>query len=408
MERAGRALAQSTLAMTKRLLASYGERITGSEKCREAARAIADTLRGSCDSVAEETFTLHPAALWNVGRAAAVTYCAAFLLAALGGWLAYAAAAICLVCLAYVVTQYIVCGRLFDGIFPRAQGCNVSGTIEPREEVRSQVLVVGHHDSPYVLSFLLRAQQFASLRLISAMAAFLFLTGESVWGSLRQALTGVPWRLEGIPLWLEIAGILLAAPLFFLVKRVPSPGAGDNLNASSIAMSVAERISSRGKRGLALRHCRVVFLSTDGEEAGQRGAIAYAERHRSELHSVPTFVLNIDSVYGLSDLSVLTRDRHGTRALSKRMAARLCALAAELGYPLQKKPLPFGGGGTDAAAFARIGIESSALIGVSTSFFSKGLVYHTPFDTAERIQPEAVEAVLDLALNYILITDAER
>jgi len=78
-----------------------------------------------------------------------------------------------------------------------------------------------------------------------------------------------------------------------------------------------------------------------------------------------------------------------------------------LGYSLKEMALPPGGGGTDAAAFARLGVEATTIIGISTAFIGNGLVYHTPHDTVDAIEPEAVEAVLDIAVNYIMCKDRQ-
>ena len=202
-------------------------------------------------------------------------------------------------------------------------------------------------------------------------------------------------------------GLVFVGPLYFLVPRLPSPGAGDNLNACAMAVKVAEYFAARSRAGSPLRHTRLVFLSTDGEEAGQRGAIAYAERHASELTALPTYVFNVDSVYKVRDLAVLTRDRHGTLPLSARMARQCHELAARLGYSLKEMALLPGSGSTDAAAFARLGVEATSIIGVSAALGKDRLVYHTPWDTVDAIEPEAVEAVLDIAVNYIMGKDRE-
>jgi hypothetical protein len=99
------------------------------------------------------------------------------------------------------------------------------------------------------------------------------------------------------------------------------------------------------------------------------------------------------------------RDAHETVPLSARMARECRDLAAELGYSIRETPLPFGGGGTDAAAFACIGVEATSLIGLPTALLGREIVYHTPRDTVDQIEPAAVEAVLDVAVNYVLRKD---
>jgi aminopeptidase YwaD len=405
--RVGRQAALATLALTQSLLDAYPARIAGTDQCLAAGRRIAALLRAACDNVAEEGFAMHPGSLWNTGKVVAVAYAAAVLLLAAGGPFVYGAVLVCWLGLIYAVTHYVLCGRLFDGLFPRVQGCNVAGVIEPAGRVKQQILLVGHHDSPYALSFLLRFQKWASLRLLLAVGAYLLLTLASMAAWAGQALgagSGLPREAYLIG---AAIGLVFVGPLYFLVTGIPSPGAGDNLNACAMAIKIAEHFAAQRQSGNPLGHTRLVFLSTDGEEAGQRGAIAYAERHKSELTALPTYVFNVDSVYKVRDLAALTRDRHGTLPLSARAAGECHELAARLGYSLKETALSPGSGSTDAAAFARLGVEATSIIGVSTVRGEDGLVYHTPWDTVDAIEPEAVEAVLDIAVNYIMGKDRE-
>jgi aminopeptidase YwaD len=394
-------LAVSCLAMTRSILQKHRYRIAGTEECRRAADEIADRFRESCDDVREEDFLLHPKALWYVGRAIAVIYLIAAALMILGGAFLYAGAILCLLGLAYGLVQYVFYGRFFDRFFKSAGGRNVVGSLEPRGGATRQVILVGHHDSPYIFSFLERLQILAFFRFLLAMLAFIWLCGYTVAASLQQGLSGVRTAPSGLPLWITAAGLPFALQLFIMMSRDPSPGAGDNLNASSMLAALGRYFRAEREKGAPLERTRIVLLSTDGEEIGQRGAIQYVRSHRAELRAISTFVLNIDSVYRLENLKVLTRDRNFFLKLSASMAADIGNVAGAQGLALKRGPIPFGGGGTDAAAFAAAGIEAASLIGMPTGFFSEDHLYHTSKDTVDRIEPAAVAAVLALAAAYI-------
>ncbi|MEZ4627086.1 MAG: M28 family peptidase [Eubacteriales bacterium] len=198
--------------------------------------------------------------------------------------------------------------------------------------------------------------------------------------------------------------MLFIVPLFFFVSHQPSPGAGDNLNGSSIAYHLGKFFADRKSQGNALKYTRLIVLSTDGEEAGQRGAAAYVKRHKEELLRIPTVVLNFDSIYSLKDILILTKDRHGALPLSESLVEECLMIAHEAGYPVKSGSIPFGSG-TDAAPFAKAGIEAVGIIGLPTSLFEKDRVYHTTKDTVDQISPEAVAAVLHIAANEILRRD---
>jgi aminopeptidase YwaD len=406
LRRVDKQMVDDTLDFTRSLLDKHGPRPTGTRSCLSAADDIADALRQTCDSVQQESFTLHPGAVFMMGRIVALSYIAAAILLVLGGAFSYAAAVLCLAVILYVWTGYVRCGTFFDSLFKQVQGCNVTGIIEPAGEVRRQVLIAGHHDSPYIFNFLAHYEKWAGLRFLLGAVSYLYIAVVSIAGSIFNLFYGI-WALRGIGLVIAIAGLVFAFPLYFFISRKPSPGAGDNLNASSMAVQIARFFAAQRDAGRPLQHTRLIALSTDGEEAGQKGALAYATRHLDELKSIPSYVLAVDSVYRRRDLMLITSDQHGTTPLSPDMTRECYAIATELDIPIQRKALPLGGGGTDAAVFAKAGIAAASLIGVSTSMMCEGHIYHTEQDTVEAIEPAAVEAVLEIAVNYILQKDAE-
>lgn len=211
------------------------------------------------------------------------------------------------------------------------------------------------------------------------------------------------WSFNGPTLIIALAGFIFMIPLFFFISKKVSPGAGDNMNGSSIAVHVGRYFAQRRKSGKPLKNTRLILISTDGEEAGQRD---YVSRHGDELKAVPACVLNIDSVYNYKDLAVLLRDRHGFLPLCAQLAKDCVEIASDLGHVLKTIAAPFGSG-TDAAAFAKAGIKATAFIGLPTSLFDNDHIYHTLKDTVECIEPEAVEAVFNIANNYIALNDNE-
>ncbi len=398
-------LAELSLVMTGRLLQKYRYRIAGSTECCNAAHEIADQFRNCCDSVREDVFLLHPKALWFVGKAIAFIYLLAAMFIILGGYFLYLGTFLCLFVLSYALVQYIFYGRFFDRVFKCAKGCNVIGSLEPIKDVTQQVILVGHHDSPYIFSFLERFQSLAFIRFLLGMLSYAWLCIYSFTASVQQLFSSGHQTPTGVPIWITVAGLPFALQLFFMMSKVPSPGAGDNLNSISMIASIAKYFHSERIKTSLLEHTRLILLSTDGEEIGQRGAIQYVERHYSLLHILPTFVFNIDSVYRYSDLKILTRDRNFTCKLSDSMISDICVIASDLGIPLKRGPLPFGGGGTDAAAFAVAGIKAASIIGVPTHIISRVHLYHTSKDLVENIEVAAVRAVLELAAGYIRHVD---
>lgn len=394
----------SILDQTKSLLEKHKSRIPGTKGSRDAAAAIAQIMKQFCDRVFEENFFMHPGSLFHIGRIVSLVYVLSVLLLLTGGIFVYVSLGLCILAFVYAVTHYFLYGSFFDKFFKKQSGCNVAGIIEPANEVKQQVIVIGHHDSPYVFNFLSRFERLAGIRFLLAMLFYLYITALSIVATLNEIFNSGVWYLRDVTLILALIGLIFLLPLFFFISTKASPGAGDNLNGSSIAIHIGKYFADRKKNGMALNNTRLILLSTDGEEAGQRGAIAYVLQHKPELTAVPTHVLNFDSIYNLKNLAVLLRDRHGFLPLSAQLAKECTEIASELGYNLKAIPAPFGSG-TDAAAFAKEGIDATALIGMPTSMFAKEYIYHTSRDTVESIEPEAVEAVFNIAINYIVNSD---
>ncbi|MCL5021401.1 MAG: hypothetical protein M1339_07065, partial [Bacteroidetes bacterium] len=287
LHRIGRDAALATLRLTQSLLERHGPRIAGTRQCLNAADQIAEMLRIHCDKVVEERFEMHPGSFWNLGKIMAIAYLLSVLFLFAGGlfvYLAFGAAAIGLI---YGAVLYVFNGRFFDGWFDRVEGCNVSGVIEPEGEAKHQVILSGHHDSPYVLSFLLGWKKLARARLLLAVLVYLAMLVLTVAAVIENGFDG-----GTIPAGLIVAGVILGlifvAPLYSIITRLQSPGAGDNLNSTAMAITAAVHFDLRRKKGAPLKHTRIVVLSTDGEEVGMRGATDYAERHKDDLLAVPT------------------------------------------------------------------------------------------------------------------------
>ena len=152
-----------------------------------------------------------------------------------------------------------------------------------------------------------------------------------------------------------------------------------------------------------------MVASFDAEEAGLRGSRAFCKKHSGELLRTKTYVLNIDTLYKVKDLNFLDNDLNTSVRLSHEMAQDCVDIAQSLGYPAKISGMPFGAGSTDAAEFAKIGVEATNMAGISfdISKFGEGLVYHTPNDLTKHIEPEIVEASLKIARDYILKKDKE-
>ena len=192
-------------------------------------------------------------------------------------------------------------------------------------------------------------------------------------------------------------GLLFLIPYYFFITDEVSPGAGDNLIAVSILLHLAG-FFNKSENGL--QNTELVFLVTDAEESGLRGARAFVKENREKLTSTPHYNYNMDSLFSANHLMFLTSDINNTVKLSKNLAEKGIQVAEKLGYTAEKMNIPFGGGGTDAGEFAKVGIPTTSLIAMDTTFKSGSNPYHTRFDHIENINPEVVLACLQIAHGF--------
>jgi hypothetical protein len=396
--------ADDAIAFTARIIDEFGPRLCGTVSCKKAAYRIKDEIKRHCDSSGIEEFDVHPKAFLGFLKASVILYLASSLLiffgyvvpAALGYTLA----------VAITVSQFVFYLELFDPFYRKKKGYNVYGVIEPEGEVKQQVLISGHHDSAYIFNFFTRFRRLYRIRIILGVLPIdVAFAAAWCWVVIHYGFGAVPVFADFFRYGSLIA-MVFTGQLFFFISSKGSPGAGDNLIASAIALKIAEVFSRKKNRGKApLKNTRLVILSFDGEEAGLRGARAYAKKHKEELTSVPTCIFNLDSIYDLNEIRFLRSDLNGFVRLSRGMAKECAAITAALGYASKPYRMEFGAGATDAAELAKIGVEATTLIAMTIDLKNESFCYHTGLDTVDKIRPEAVEAVLKIVHAYVIEKD---
>jgi len=167
-------------------------------------------------------------------------------------------------------------------------------------------------------------------------------------------------------------------------------------------VELARRLADPARPGKSsLNQTRITFVSFDAEEPGLRGSRAYLKQRQDQLQSMPTFMLNIDSIYNDKHLQFLVSDLNGSIQLSNDLAEQYQGLAASAGISSKLTRMVFGGGATDAAELTRAGVQATTMLAMSTALVRVGLVYHIAKDTVDAIAPEAVRACLEVACRLV-------
>jgi hypothetical protein len=393
-------------AKTREILNSCPNRISGTEGCKRSAEIIADWMKPNCDTVKIEEFSLRPDAFLGFMKIISVISWICLPFVWLGGAWIWVAAIGFTFALLNALTEFVYYHEWFDIFFKKAKGYNVEGVLEPPEPAKQQIIIAGHHDNIWVFNYLVKFQKWYAPRIIAGIVCMIVSCILSWTWLIWESITGNEPFIGWVFRIVAVIGAILTGELFFFLGKHPTPGAGDNMIASVMVTKLAEVFGSSKKAGKPLlKATRLRFHSNDGEEAGLRGARAYVKKHKDELLSIPTYVLNIDSIYFLNQIHFLTSDLNGTQPLSQNIAKELTEIAQELGIPSTQFPMTFGGGGTDAAEFAKAGVEATTIVALPMDFIRDGLVYHTEKDTADILHLDTIDAIYNLIYQYILSKD---
>jgi aminopeptidase YwaD len=388
------------LNTTRTLIDRLGGRLAGTESCRAAGRMLKEKLQTVCGNARLEPFETHPDAFMGFYRINVSIYLVCILLLNLGLPLLAGLGLVLVVIGGYSEFGYYK--EFFDWIFPKKTCENVCAYLEPQEKPTRQIIISGHHDSALELNLLKRAQKLYALKIIVPdIVVFTALLFTWLW-VFSLLVVGRPPSFTSYGIWFLTITVILVFTKFFTASRRVSPGAGDNLIASAILIELAKLFACSDETGKSgLQHTRLIFASFDAEESGLRGSKAFVGQHLAELRSLPTSMLNIDSIYNVNEIQFLISDLNGTVSLSRSLASECMAMAAKAGYRAKLTRMLFGGGGTDAAMLAKAGVEATTLLAMPTSLIRDGLVYHTMQDTIEAIEPGAVEACIQIAASLV-------
>ncbi|MHA1518700.1 MAG: M28 family peptidase [Promethearchaeota archaeon] len=396
------------LMYTDKTIKITGPRLAGTKSSHKAANLLHSEMEKFGENSFLEEFSVNPDSFLSFMPVMATSYLISSLFLLFGGYWVYLGVAGYIFGAIYAILQFVFYEKTFDPWYRSLKGYNTGTTIEPASDVRQQIIISGHHDSAFIFNFLEHHQKWYSIRIAGGLVIFAIALIFAIYWALFHTITGYSPPIANIIRFLIIGGSLGLIQYYFFKNRKGSPGAGDNLIASVMAMKIGQKFAATKKLQCnPLLHTRLIVLSNDAEECGLRGAAAYVAKHRNELTSMPTYVLNADSIYDLKDLQILISDINGTVKLSKSMAEEVQTISNQLGYSPKLFSMPFGAGGTDAAEFAKIGVEAITILALPTEYVRDNLVYHTSLDTVDKIEPAAVKAILEIMMEYIIRKDAE-
>lgn len=399
-------MTNDAMQFTKEVTERWTSRIAGTAACLACGDYLEEQMATFCDSVKTQDFEVRPGAFLGYIRINIVLYFLG-LIALLAHQFIVAAVLGSLASLIGVL-EFFIYWEFVDFLFPKKTGRNVIGSIEPSGEVKQQVIVSAHHDSAHIFNFLDKEPENYTRKILSGMSG-MFMMFILSWLLLALEFSG---NLSTTFYWIGIA-VLVVLSLFvyqlwnFYDAKNGTPGAGDNLVCTALAMEIAKHFSREKARGNGLKHTRVVVASWDAEECGLRGARAYTKANKSDLLANKTYNFNLECMYDHNAMTFLTSDLNSFVPLSKSMADECVEISNSLDYNIKASAFPFLAGGTDSAEFAKIGVETTCLAAMNWITKGEQPAYHTPRDTIKSVDAEAVKRSIDVGIHYVLKKESE-
>ena len=382
-----------------------GPRKPGSPEELRAQQGMEKDMKNYCNKTEIESFTLHRQGFMGfIPFTVACGVASVFV-----NWFASPVAALVLCVLAFIplLFEFLMYKEFDDFLFPKQTSHNMIATRSPKGEVKQRIILVGHSDSQF---------EWTLNYLMGGLQAKLFVEIPAVVGLIVQTVYAVVCLIVGkggaamdiektkwfFILFFVVSCVFIPfeiAFLFFQSWTKSVPGASDNLSGCYAGMAA---IKALDEAGIEFENTEVTMICSGSEEAGLRGAKAYAKAHEQELKDLPTAVIAIDTFRDLEDMAVYDRDLSGTVQHDYGVKHLVKNAAANCGYDLSFESIYIGG--SDAAAFTQRGIKATGFAAMNPD---PPRYYHTRLDTPENLRPEAIAAGIEILCETICMYDKE-
>ena len=379
-----------------------GPRAPGSKEEFAAQQSMGEDLKKWSDDVSFEEFIVHRQAFMGF-----IPFTVAMAIIATILYFSYPLVGFLLTILGFIplVLEFLMYKQFIDPLFKGHTSHNLIATRKPTGETKKRIIFVGHSDSQYewILNYKLGGTGM-KLFLIPAVVGLIACCIASLIKFIVLELKGV--EAAGANTFFLIVGIVLCVfviPyigfLFFQSYTKSVPGANDDLSGCLSAMSVLKLMDEADVR---FENTEVRVILSGSEEAGLRGAKAYAKAHEKELKEIETVVVACDTMRDLKDMAVYDRDLSGTLKHDKQVKELVKKAALNCGHDIPYASIYLGA--CDAAAFTQRGIKATGFAAMDPT---PPRYYHTRLDTPELLIPEAMEAGTKVLLETACLYDQE-
>ena len=369
----------------------HKRRTAGSESVRAAEAEIAESMKDCVDEIRTQQFEMHPHAfLGSVPLEAflCLAACGFFLVGVYSGrsWAYMVSLVLMITAMVALIAEYALYRQVTDKFYPRRTGQNLYMVRKAKNAPRRRLILCGHVDAAFempVLKYLPTVMIYICIGsgVLFWIINFLF---------CNLALVGfLPDTVLKVFAIIEIVLSALYAPLLLLVDwRTVVDGANDNLTGCFLSMSILKEMADNDQR---FDDTEICCLITDGEEAGLRGAYAFASENVEEMMKLNTMVIAVDTIHSEEELRIFSRGINYTESNSEEACNLLYFAGMKNGLDLPTAE--FYPGACDSEAFSVIGVKAAAICGVA---FTPQDYYHNVKDTYTNLNPECISTVRNI------------
>lgn len=380
-----------------------GPRKPGSPEEHRAQQWFQKDMKNYCQETKIEEFTLHRQGFMGfIPFTVACGVASVFV-----NWFASPVAALILCVLAFIplVFEFLMYKQFDDFLFPKQTSHNMVAVRKPKGEVKKRFIMVGHSDSQFewTINYLiggLQAKLFVEIPAVVGLVIDLIFALVCIIAGKGAAAMDIESARWFFILFFVVSCVFVPfelAFLFFQSWTKSVPGASDNLSGCYVGMAA---IKALDEAKVEFENTEVVMICSGSEEAGLRGAKAYAKAHEEELKDIPTCVVAIDTFRDLETMAVYDRDLSGTLQHHKGVKELIHDACANCGFDVKYESIYIGA--SDAAAFTQRGIPATGFAAMDPA---PPRYYHTRLDTPENLRPEAIEAGISIMIEAACMFD---
>ena len=371
------------------IITRFGGRYFGSEQEREAQLYTADILRKYCDKVEVEEFMSPLEAHFGSLKGFCIAYVIVLVLLMLNVW---AAAVVGLLNTVFFVGHFLTYRHWLDFLWEKKPSWNVIGDIEPTGEATSTVIVAGHIDSVKEFKWWFKLKQNGAV--LTVLSGFLIVL-LGIYAALSTVIHAQWW---GYIWWVFAVATPILIAFFDMHGDNVVHGASDNLTGVAVAVEMAKVFSVE-----KLKHTRLRVISFGAEEACLRGAWAYARDHKEQLLREKAFLFNMDTIKDTQHLTIGTLEANTLVFYKKENVDLVEDAFRAADVPVKRLPLMLGA--SDASAFHIQGLPAICVIGMDSEKLDP--VYHTRLDVIEHINPQALESMKKVLVQFLRTWDSK-